>query len=519
MPNLKLLHKGKAWNAEPTQDGTGTEFHVGWVNYLDANEDWQNIDCTLIPTNGGFEMKKAPFEVFIPEFSDGTATLHNNNRFDIADKVKIDEDDLDMSITAKDVNVVKGKLVTGSIFTAGGDSGEVTHILYEGAYDDADLIYYIHYGNRPTLQKLVRFNQAPTQLEYVFELEYDKDIDMKIRGQKWSKAAKANIQKESRISSMKKNSNLKGIDLDPFFIWDSNEDTDSSPRNVKPIDADIVHSGNNKFTLTKKLPQSFFDDNPVYPVYTDTVSTFYTNGTYEDGQQSQDDGVTASTSWSTWVDAATCTHPYTVYQTNNVYSAGDNQASGRYWLHRWGACFDTSAIDTGDEITAATFRVYAASGMIYTYSPTNDYVRLVTWLPANYTTFVVGDYDSFGSTAGAPDFDVSAYTQYAAAYFTFTLNATGEGWIDKDGVTYLGMRHGGDIEKEAPPTTSTQKINGMANVRMNEYAGTTYDPLLTITHAAPGPANVKTIHGVATANVKTVNTVAIANVKKINASS
>ena len=62
-------------------------------------------------------------------------------------------------------------------------------------------------------------------------------------------------------------SDNRGFGMKKFLIWDSA--TNTPIRNIQPIDVEL--SGN--LILTKKLDLSFFDD-AVYPVYTDTTTTF-----------------------------------------------------------------------------------------------------------------------------------------------------------------------------------------------------------------------------------------------------
>src|SRR3990167_7323127 len=47
-----------------------SSFSEGWKNYLDANHEWKSINTNFVPTPRGWEMKNAPFEVSLPEFSD-----------------------------------------------------------------------------------------------------------------------------------------------------------------------------------------------------------------------------------------------------------------------------------------------------------------------------------------------------------------------------------------------------------------------------------------------------------------
>lgn len=52
-----------------------------------------------------------------------------------------------------------------------GKHENITHVIYENAYPDADLIYYIDYGKAPRLAKLIQFHSEPTELDYSLLLQ------------------------------------------------------------------------------------------------------------------------------------------------------------------------------------------------------------------------------------------------------------------------------------------------------------------------------------------------------------
>ena len=62
---VNKLIDNKTWNARKVSSNQ-TEFHVGWVNYLDENDDWQEIDCIVTKTDSDFTVTKAPFNFTAP---------------------------------------------------------------------------------------------------------------------------------------------------------------------------------------------------------------------------------------------------------------------------------------------------------------------------------------------------------------------------------------------------------------------------------------------------------------------
>lgn len=273
------------WNSYTSQQGNvkTSQIHSKWVNYLDE-AGWKDIDTVFIPTTGGFTMTEAPFEVFVPEFSDGTATFHNNNRYDIWNKSIIDELAFDMFITAQGVNVVQGQIETGALMTAVGYLENISYVVYPNAYADADLIYYVHHGTAPRLEKLIRFHSKPSVFAYTFEIGVAEDVEISrkdLQGvwQEWrNRNKKLSFNGSDKLSIKRVGSNTRGVGFKPFEIWDSNMGfmataTDATERNIQTIDIEIDVASPSSVYLTKVLPEAFFDT-ATYPVYTDTESTF-----------------------------------------------------------------------------------------------------------------------------------------------------------------------------------------------------------------------------------------------------
>ncbi|MCK5613905.1 hypothetical protein KAR91_69225, partial [Candidatus Pacearchaeota archaeon] len=165
------------WNSKQLAHNKA-EFHIGWVNYLDDADIWQPIDCGIVDTGNGFEVTKAPFSCSFPKYSTGIAEMYSTNRWDIWKKEKITAAPFGMSLEASDaVNV------PGQIFDINGD-GRLDAVIYLQAFPqwDADLIYYVHHGRAPRLQKLIRFNSAlPSDITPEFKIEYSHEAEISSR--------------------------------------------------------------------------------------------------------------------------------------------------------------------------------------------------------------------------------------------------------------------------------------------------------------------------------------------------
>ena len=88
---VNKLINNKTWNAR-SLGGNATEFHIGWVNYLDENDAWQEIDCIVTKTGTDFTVTKAPFNFSAPLYSDGVAFFESDKNFDLSNITNITAD-------------------------------------------------------------------------------------------------------------------------------------------------------------------------------------------------------------------------------------------------------------------------------------------------------------------------------------------------------------------------------------------------------------------------------------------
>lgn len=115
-----------------------------------------------------------------------------------------------------------------------------------------------------------------------------------------------------------------------------------------------------------------------------------------------------------------------------------------------------------------------------------DYYTVLQTTQASTSELVVGDYDAWDAinnpTKGSDDIDIGNIS--TSAYNTWTLNATGMGWISKTGNTLLGIREGHDQEDSKPsdPPDATW-VQSSITFSTSEETGTTQDPKLVVTHS------------------------------------
>ena len=172
----------RGWNYVTTRPSSSdlitAEIHGKWVNYLSFS-GWKEIDTKFAQTLDGFVMTGAPFEVRLPLNAGGLATLHNNNKWDVINGEEIKDSPMDMSIQAIDAANVPGAIETGTLVIPQGKMENANYVIYRDAYFAADLIYYVHHGSAPRLEKLIRFNSVPTptsannkDVSYRFKISY-----------------------------------------------------------------------------------------------------------------------------------------------------------------------------------------------------------------------------------------------------------------------------------------------------------------------------------------------------------
>lgn len=486
--SLSLLKDGKHWNARPAMLGgkPATELHVGWVNYLDVDDDWFRIDCIVQEIGGVFLVVDAPFECTMPQYADGEAIFNCNNHFDVFNKTKITANDFSMTMTVLDASHVQGQL-----FDINGD-GRMDAVIYPQAFQqwDADLIYYVQHGRAPRLQKLIRFNSAlGNSIQAEFHIEYsgtpeistEKIPQGKTRRQ-WRDDCKRTLDTPSPLNQDNgfyvrawDEPQKRGIGIKDIMIWDSSTNISGPKRET--INANIRKSGAG-YKLTKHINKTFFND-AVLPVFTDTTSTFYPDAhpetTSVDGIALQFYGEGAGQSWATLIGAAGNLASDDGINMGAVISSDKNPA----WLRndRDIVLFDTSSIPDGDTIDSAVFSLY---GTVKTdpLSILPD-INIYSSNPASNTALISGDYTSLGSTNLSIAIGFNAFT--LSAYNDFILNATGLALIDKAGITKLGIRNENyDVDAVAPSWSNlllTLLLGGTA-----DRAGTDNDPKLVVVH-------------------------------------
>src|SRR3989344_2644202 len=304
---------------------------------------------------------------------------------------------------------------------------------------------------------------------------------------KWTEASVLSAPKGKRLSVKDKNSSIRGIGFKKFQAWDSNLDflTGSTTRNILPIQVDIQPLGNNEYILSKILPDSFFATRPVYPVYTDTTTTFYPD---PDAETTTVDGVVqrsvADTTWAGVRDGAGTSANDSNTGSGEYYAEMYSGNSSNTWgrIKRAIFLFDTSSIGDTDTIDSAVLSLYGIGKNDPNGATPN--IDIYTSTPASNTALVGADYGQIGTTSqtGSP----ISYSSYStSAYNDFTFNATGRGNVSKTSISKFGAR----IANYDAANTAPTWVTGDSWSLQGYYAdqtGTSNDPKLVVTYT---PAN------------------------------
>lgn len=202
-----------------------------------------------------------------------------------------------------------------------------------------------------------------------------------------------------------------------------------------------------------------------------------------------------SYTYDTWATARGATTGTAADSTNTLigaYSTYLYVKSGSNGIYRAFLPFNTSTIPATAAITGASLNVYVTAK----YDGDNDteaYMTVVRTSQATHTTLVTADYDNITTTEGIDSGERKDITGIStSAYLTFTLNATGIGWIAKSGIssncsatagiTCLGLREGHDNTNTSIAQTFSSYSSGI-EFSSSEASGTSQDPYLSVTYS------------------------------------
>ncbi len=432
--------------------------HVGHIHYFDKfDQDGSGKRFREIDTNLKWnEQRKvwystyASYQPSIPEYADSWLTFR-----DVFEGK-------DQSILIRPLSEhIKGTKISDR------------QILYENAFG-AGIDLRLGAGNN-SLRKEVIIREKPTDLTKDLEFEFEvklplgKDVSVgRIGNKELINLADRKLLRGKQLMVGTELADGKEWHsyLRTALIWDSGG-------NAEAIQVEIYKDGD-KLILKKILPKEFLEK-AVYPVFTDTTTSYYCGA--GDGMVKHEVGT-----WETIHNAATGSNAYPTlaYADALVQDGGTNTI----YIKRTFFPTLTSAIPDAADILGAIFYGYL-SALADQDDDAQGYIALVQTTQDDPSTLITADYSQCGSidnpTQGGKT-DLSNLTNEQYNTITFTENP-GWGWINKTGITVIGVREGHDCEDNPIANSSINR----AQIRTSEDTDGNKDPYISVTYTPPAP--------------------------------
>ena len=478
------------------------QMHIRHIHFQDWDDQIKDIDTRIVKTVDGFEMKKAAYDFeAVKAVETGKLPFQFINERNPIGLMPRGLRWANKEVVFQDMNNVEGRV-------------EESRVVYPGAFGEADLVLE---AMNTGLRKVVQINSNPVApvgvefLEVGFEFVVPEDAEIwyqdpstiadvnRIRAElksleadrreceklkmykqgrviyarqqaleielhdamlvKWDKVFDKRFQGEYQV----RHNRVKTYGRVPM-VWDS-----AGKRQAIEID---LRKRNSKLYFVKIIPTSFLNE-AVFPVFTDTTTSYfagsgdgYVRNTGTGGQSFATVRNAASGTENSETDSSSANSPMTLYNsTFNWYRVGRNFYP-----------IDTSGIDDGATISSASFKVKCnASG------PTDSdgiSAYIIQTSQASTTALENTDYSAVAFTSGGSK---TLASMAANTYQSFTLDATGLGWISKTGTTKLGLILEQDLNGSPNPSASGNAIG----LYYSEESGTGNDPYLEVVTADP----------------------------------
>lgn len=207
------------------------------------------------------------------------------------------------------------------------------------------------------------------------------------------------------------------------------------------------------------------------------------------------DGAVRTSSQASWANAHDATSGGADYTSTAALMIYTYYYNSNYGIARAFFPADTSGLTSGATITAG--ELYFYTDIEVSMSDTSQGVYIVQTFQNSTSALQGDDWVDCGSDNGnagrANQTSIQTGGSRAGTYFTNTgtwysivMDETGRGWINKTGVTKIGVREGFDLTNTA---IGSQKINSIY-IRWSPYTGSTYDPYLAVTYTSDMTVNV-----------------------------
>jgi hypothetical protein len=436
--------------------------HAGNIHYPDSAKNWHDIDTTLLHQQDGKYQEKCFYHCAVPDKADGVFEFFNGDHF--------------FNLRLVNANAV-GHAPVPDIWGELGKGVQYTNALGNGVHFEVT-------AKNMAMDHRIRWDKPPVDItkDQVVDFEIMSIPDgVRIRDVVHGAPFELNIKKTSTKAVPLSG---KCIELFDKSLSGTNKTYINNPiaydsrENVLPVSVFFYQSGGKSY-FRKIIPKEIFY-NATYPVFADHPASYW-SGT-NDGRVYYSIA-TASWVWSTAHNA----DPGTA-AGNNYISCGTIDNGSTQFLYRGSVPFDTSAITDTDNIDSATLYLWRAA-IDDDLNDSYSYITVVQTTIDPTTGLVAADFPDLGAvdnpTEGIDSGDRLDITGLSGQYYSFTLNATGRGWVSKTSWTKLGIREGHDAD------TSSGGIGSGYSQRATFYAsertGTDNDPYLDVVTSSGNP--------------------------------
>ncbi len=324
------------------------------------------------------------------------------------------------------------------------------------------------------IDRLSALGQRPDNAAFLaipFEFKGEENLTFRREGQIWNKRTDLLIDTDQPWE-MEERSDRKSY-LRKMLMRDSGEKS-----NIWPLKA-LWRKRDNRLGFVKLIPVAALDE-AVFPVLIDDSRAYLAAAAGDGCVENISGGYSAGRS------AASGT---SVIDSSGAADMGQYYVPS-YYIYRTFFPFDTSSLDSGAIISAATFEIWGFED----WSDTDFYWSIVNTTQSSMSGLSLSDYSKCGILSNPPlgATHVSTNVFVAGGYNLFTLNPTGRGWVKRNGEgspagwTKLGIRSREDYygSGSAPPGKE------FVSFATSNMSGTNKDPKLTVTFTVPSPPSV-----------------------------
>lgn len=421
-----------------------------YANFYDGT-DWQKIVEEFTTTATGFILDAAPSKSFLPLLSTGEMMIEDKHRWDFNNRGILPEED----------TISKAKMFKDAVAVTGVNLGK--SILYQDALPSIDASIEIE-SIRTGLKYKTRWDAKP-------QICID-DPNATILVRYKERSPQGTFKKKNGQNIGNANGVLKGLKVtkganrglytNPAELWDSNGKIQHVPI-VGKMNKNWLHAH-------KEVPCSFFTDEVVYPVWTDTDNEVTPHAT--DGTASPDDG--GGSAWAT-VRADNGDESFSTGVDTTAYGASNSWNRIRTGKVTW----DTTGLTAATEGTVRMNADVIANG----HGADADAESNLHLVNHSGAAESIGntDYQNRGSTIWGEATELQEDVTVDVPY-TIAVNAAFLAAI-VDGNTVMGFRNGWDLNN-TEPTTSGNTTQGIFYDASED--GSAKEPLLTLVTAGGG---------------------------------